>query len=200
VKSGFKFKTLRFGVVAVGMLALTGICQAASVATGASWEVTRNNGASYITPPTTITARTLPDGTSATGIFEGNPSNSADTWYREFFELTAATQSAKAHFRTDDLFQLLVNGFAVPGVADDVGVVKDASPVAGLDIPAAFFVIGTNEVLFKTQTYGDGDPHLAARLDITAVPEPGSAMLIGLAGLALLARRRGRCPRLARAA
>jgi hypothetical protein len=175
-----------------------GVCNAdSSFETGAAWGVSRNNGGSYISPPGTTSTRTLPDGDQVTGIWEGNPSNLADTWYRLIFNVTEPTLNANLQFRTDDLFELLVNGNSVPGVADDPAGTKDSSPVPGLSIPANFFQIGSNEILFKTQVAGDFDPFLAARLDLsTSIPEPASALVAGLGAAVLFCRRRRADPTL----
>jgi len=155
--------------------------------TGPGSEISLNSGGSY-GPPDATSSRTLPDGDMVTGIAGGNPFNLADRYYRVTFTLTELTMSAEAHFVTDDLFELLVNGNLVDLSAvvdgDPGSATKEQSPLAGLALPAGFFQMGSNEILFKTHvnTGGNaGDPFLAARVDISAVPEPGTLALFGAA-------------------
>lgn len=172
-----------------------------SFETGPGWQISLNSGGSY-GPPDAFSSRTLPDGDVVTGIAGGNPFNLSDRWYRYTFTLTELTMSARAFFVTDNLFDLLVNGNSVDIsmiVDGDPGpAIKHQSPPGGLTIPASFFQLGSNEILFKTHvnTGGQaGDPFLAARVDLSSVPEPSTwAIMIfggsGLLGLQRLRRRR----------
>lgn len=191
------------GAVAALQLLFTGICAAdTSFETGADWQISLNSGASY-GPPDAFSTRTLPDGDMVTGIAGGNPFNISDRYYRFTFTLTELTLSANAQFVTNDLFELLVNGNPV-----DLSLVvnggtpntNDQSPVTGLPIPGSDFQLGSNEIIFKTHSFtggAAGDPFLAARIDISAVPEPSTwaMMLLGSCGFFAVQRFRSRSTR-----
>ncbi len=115
--------------------------------------------------------------------------------YRFSFNLTEVTASAKTFFVTNTLFGLLVNGNAVDlsAVMNSGPNTNNFSPSTGLSIPGFFFQLGSNTILFETHslTGGNaGDPFLAARVDIRAVPEPSTwAMMLGGGGLFLAIQR-----------
>lgn len=180
------------------LLSLAAISKAdTSFETGADWQISLNNGASY-GPPDMFSTRTLPDGDMVTGIEGGNPFNTTDRYYRYTFTLTELTLAANAQFVTNDLFQLLVNGNSVDlslVVNGDTLNTNDQSPVTGLPIPGSDFQLGSNEIIFKTHSFtggAAGDPFLAARIDISAVPEPSTWMLILLGSCGVLMVRRFR--------
>ncbi|MDQ6766066.1 MAG: PEP-CTERM sorting domain-containing protein [Verrucomicrobiota bacterium] len=181
--------------IGAAFLSFAGLCAAdTSFGTGANWQISLNNGGSYA-PPDALSSRTLPDGSTATGIAGGNPFNVTDRYYRFSFNLTEVTASAKTFFVTNTLFGLLVNGNAVDlsAVMNSGPNTNNFSPSTGLSIPGFFFQLGSNTILFETHslTGGNaGDPFLAARVDIRAVPEPSTwAMMLGGGGLFLAVQR-----------
>jgi hypothetical protein len=187
--------------IAASLLSFAGVCAAnTSFDTGATgWQISLNGGASY-NAPDYFSTRTLPDGSTVTGIAGGNLSNVTDRYYRYDFTLTELTLSATTQFVTNDLFQLLVNGNSVDltlVVNGGTSNTNDQSPVTGLPIPGSYFQLGMNEIIFKTHSFtggAAGDPFLAARVDITAVavPEPSTWMMILLGSCGLLAVQRFR--------
>ena len=177
------------GAIASSLLLFAGMCAAdTSFGTSAAWQISLNNGASY-GPPDGLSTRTLPDGSTATGIEGGNPFNVTDRYYKFTFTLTELTMSAKTVFETNILFSLLVNGNSVDlsSVQDSGPNTNNRSPSAGIPIPASYFQLGSNTIIFETHSLtggSAGDPFLAARVDITAVPEPSTwAMLLAGGGM-----------------
>jgi PEP-CTERM motif-containing protein len=80
-------------------------------------------------------------------------------------------------------------------VNGDTSNTNDQSPTTGFAIPGGDFQLGSNEIIFKTHSFtggSAGDPFLAARVDITAVPEPSTWALMLLSSCGLLASRRFR--------
>lgn len=191
-------KTSLITTLSLMLLSLAAVSKAdTSFETGANWQISLNSGASY-GPPDALSTRTLPDGDMVTGIEGGNPFNITDRWYRFTFSLTELTSLATAQFVTNDLFELLVNGNSVDlSLVINGGTLNtnDQSPVTGLPIPGSDFQLGSNEIIFKTHSFtggAAGDPFLAARVDISAVPEPSTWMLMLLGSCAVLAVRRFR--------
>jgi len=202
----FTFSTLGWSfrmtvcAIAAPVLLFAGVCAAdTSFDTGAAgWQISLNNGASYGAPDRT-NPRTLPDGTTVTGIEGGNPFNVTDRYYRFTFTLSELTMSAKTVFETNTLFALLVNNNSV-----DLSMVENSgpntnnrSPASGIPIPASYFHTGSNEIIFETHSLtgsNAGDPFLAARVDISAVPEPSTwtMMLAGAAMFVVIQRIRRR--------
>jgi hypothetical protein len=173
-----------------------------SFETGPDWQISLNSGGSY-GPPDMLSTRTLPDGDMVAGIEGGNPFNITDRWYRYTFSLSELTMSAVAQFVTNDLFELLVNGNSVDlssVVNGDTPNTNDQSPATGFAIPSSDFQLGSNEIIFKTHSFtggAAGDPFLAARVDISAVPEPSTwaGTLLGGCGMWAMRRFRSRSTR-----
>ncbi len=197
--SGYSFRAIMCAI-ALSLLLFAGVCAAdTSFGTSAAWQISLNNGASY-GPPDALSTRTLPDGSTATGIEGGNPFNVADRYYKFTFTLSELTMSAKTVFETNILFDLLVNGNSVDlsSVQNSGPNTNNRSPASGIPIPASYFQLGSNTIIFETHSLtggSAGDPFLAARVDITAVPEPstwammlaGASVFVALQGI----RRRG---------
>jgi hypothetical protein len=185
-------------LTALSLLPFAAVCRGdTSFATGPTWGISLNNGASYGAPDRT-NPRTLPDGTTVTGIEGGNPFNVGDRYYRYTFTLTELTLSASTQFVTNTLFALLVNGNPVDLtlVMNSGPNTNNSSPVTGLPIPGAYFHTGSNDIVFETHSLtggAAGDPFLAARVDIRAVPEPSAwAMMLAGGSVFVAIRRAGR--------
>ncbi len=181
---------------AVGLLSLAANARAdTSFTTDATWQISLNGGASY-NAPDALSSRVLPDGSTVTGIAGGNPFNITDRFYRFNFNLTGATLLGRANFVTNDLFELLVNNNSVDlSLVVNNGTLNtnDQSLPTGLVIPGTYFQTGSNEILFKTHSFtggSAGDPFLAARVNVSSVPEPSEVILLLSGGSLLLLRRR----------
>lgn len=184
------------GAVAASLLPFVAVCSAdTSFETDATWQISVNSGGSY-GPPDSLSTRTLPDGDMVTGIAGGNPFNLNDRYYRFTFTLSELPMMAITQFVTNDLFELLINGNSVDlSLVVNGGTINtnDQSPVTGLPIPPTYFQFGSNSIIFKVHSFtagAAGDPFLAARVDLSSVPEPSTWMLMSLGSCGLLAIRR----------